>query len=220
MTNYWDKRFLRKIDNDIDVIFEVGSRYGDESIQLQKHFPKSHIYSFECNPNTIEIARKKLKNKKNITFIDTGLGKEKEILPFYSYIVNNDGASSFYKRIDFQTTQKMTGYVKINTISNIIKDLNIQKIDLLCMDVQGYELNVLKGAIKDLNKINYIIMEQPKKYINESYLPKHLHSKYINSPNNIEIETFMSNYNFIELERLEENKLEDNVLYKNKNFFL
>lgn len=218
MTCYYDKRFLTMIKDEIDVIFEVGSRYGDETLQLVKYYPKSHIYSFECNPNTVDICKKKLSTVDNVTFIDLALGKEKDILPFYSYLKNNDGASSFLKRIDFDKTQKMTGYIEITTISDIIKLYNINKIDLLCMDVQGFELNVLNGAINDINKINYIILEEPKKNIDVKYLPKHLHSKYINAPSYFEIEKFMNKHNFIELERLEENKLEDNVIYKNTNF--
>ena len=217
MTNYWDPIFLDKLDGNINTIFEVGSRYGDETLQLSKIFPKSQIYSFECNPNTIEICRNKLKNKNNIHFMGFGLGNENKILPFYSYVKNNDGASSFFKRIDADCTQKLTGHIEIKKISDIIKDKKINSIDLLCMDVQGFELNVLKGAEEYLKDIKYIIMEEPTPIINEEYLPKDTHSKYIGAPDSQEIKNFMNNNNFIEIVRISENKIEDNVMYKNKN---
>ena len=50
------------------------------------------------------------------------------------------------------------------------------------MDVQGFELNVLKGSEEYLKTIKYIIMEEPKKIINPLFLPVNVHSKYINSP--------------------------------------
>ena len=58
-------------------------------------------------------------------------------------------------------------------------------------------------------------MEEPKHIINENYLPKNIHSKYINAPTSKEIKDFMIKNNFIEIKRIEENKIEDNVMYKN-----
>jgi|MDTB01.3.fsa_nt_gb FkbM family methyltransferase len=216
MTNYWDKRFLDKINHEPKIIFEVGARYGDESIYLSQLFKNSQIYSFECNPNTIEICKNKLEKYKNINFIGKGLGDKNTNLPFYSYIKNNDGASSFYKRIDGDTTQEITGYIEITKISDIMNHYNLENIDLLCMDVQGFELNVLKGAEKYLEKVNYIIMEEPNPIINLKELPKNTYSKYINSPTPNEIKEFMIKNNFSEIVRIPENEIEHNVMYKNK----
>lgn len=212
MTNYDDNRFISKLDKNIDIIFEVGARYGDESIKLLKIFPNSKIYSFECNPLTIEKCKNKLLPHSNITFIPVGLGNNIDTLPFYSYMLS-DGPSSFYKRIDFENTQKLTGHMDITTIIDIVKEYDIPKIDLLCMDVQGFELNILKGAQNFLKKIRYIIMEEPKK--SNKILPQNLHSKYIGAPTAEEINDFLIKNGFVEIERLEENMLEDNVMYKN-----
>ena len=83
------------------------------------------------------------------------------------------------------------------------------------MDVQGYELNVLKGAGNFIKNISYVIMEEPKLIINTHYLPSGIHSKYINAPTSQEIKAFMTEHGFVEIERIEENKIEDNVMYKN-----
>ena len=216
MSYYYDPQFINKIDCSLNIIFEVGARYGDETLELSKVFPNANIFSFECNPLTVEIARKKLLNKKNIKFFDFGLGEKNEIKSFYSYTKNNDGCSSFLQRIDFNKTQKETGKIPIRKLKDIVEEIKNKKIDLLCMDVQGYELNILKGAEDFIENINYIIIEEPKKNINKKYLPEHLHSKYINAPSSYEIQNFLSKNNFYEIERIEENKLEDNVMYKRK----
>jgi FkbM family methyltransferase len=221
MSYYWDERFLRHIKNysDIEIIFEVGARYGDETINLSNIFHNSKIYSFECNPNTIDKCKSLLENKKNIKFMPCGLGDKNINLPFYSYTQNNDGASSLFKRIDFDTTQEIKCNINVKKTIDIMKDNEITKIDLLCMDVQGYELNILKGSEEYLKNIKYVIMEEPKSIINELYLPKNVHSKYIDAPTSQEIKDFMNENNFIEIERIEENKIEDNVMYKNKFLF-
>jgi FkbM family methyltransferase len=189
MSYYWDEEFLKNIDiSNVKVIFEIGSRYGDETLKLSEYFSDAVIYSFECNPNTIEICKNKLSNKKNINFFTYGLGDKEEKLPFYSFIDNNDGASSFLKRIDFEKTQKYVGEIKIKKLVNFVNENKIPKIDLLCMDIQGYELNVLKGAEDFIEKINYIIMEEPKKNINLKYLPPNIHSSYIGCPTAKEIQ--------------------------------
>jgi FkbM family methyltransferase len=216
MSHYWNNNFLKHVEIDnVKTVFEVGSRYGCETIQLKKTFTNSVVHSFECNPKTIDICKKNLSNNNNIIFNSFGLGMNKEKLPFYSYIKNNDGASSFLKRIDFDTTQIQTGDIEIETLENYVNYNNIQTIDLLCMDVQGYELNVLKGAGSFIKNINYIIMEEPKLIINTKYLPNNMHSKYINTPSSQEIKKFMTDNGFMEIQRIKENEIEDNVMYKN-----
>ena len=133
------------------------------------------------------------------------------------FLISNDGASSLLKRIDFQHTQKQTGIINITTISKFVKEYNISTIDLLCMDVQGYELFVLKGAKDFLKNIRYIIMEEPKPVINLKYLPKDMHSKYIGAPSSQDIGCYLMENDFIEIERISENEIEDNVMYKNIN---
>ena len=218
MSQYYDMRFLKHLSTDFDIIFEVGSRYGDESIELSKIFTKANIYSFECNPLTVDIVRNKLKDYKNIYFYDYGLGKNNEELPFYSFLNANDGASSLFKRLDYNETQKETGMVKIKKLCDFVNEQNIECIDLLCMDVQGYELTILEGAEDFIKNIKFIIMEEPKAEINLKFLPVGVHSKYIGAPTSEEIKNFMIKNNFVEIERIEENKIEDNVMYKNLNF--
>lgn len=216
MSNYWDNCFIQHLLKDsVNIIFEVGARYGDETKKLNEIFKNSTVYSFECNPKTIDTCKMKLSTTNNIIFNAFGLGEKEEDLPFYSYTKNNDGASSLLKRIDFDRTQTQSGIVKIKTLENYVNNNNIKKIDLLCMDVQGYELNVLKGAGNFIKNINYIIMEEPKPIINNNYLPSNIHSKYVNAPSSQEIKTFMTEHGFVEIERIEENKIEDNVMYKN-----
>ena len=216
MTNYWDNRFMRHIENidSIKYICEVGARYGDESITLSNIFKNAQILSFECNPDTVTTCKSKLSNYKNIKFYDFGLGQEDEVKPFYSYTIDNPGASSFLQRIDYENTQKESGYITIKTLSSVLKEDKIQYIDILCMDVQGYELNVLKGCQDLLSNVKFIIMEEPKEIINTEYLPENIYSKYINAPSSSDIKEFMKINNFIEIERIEENQIEDNVMYK------
>lgn len=219
MTTYWDSRFIQHIDNmSLKTIFEVGARYGDESIMLSKYFTDAKVYSFECNPLTIDICKKNLSVYPNIIFFGYGLGDKNEELPFYSCTKEHEGNSSLFKRIDFEDTQTQSGYVKIRKLKDVIAEHNIKSIDLFCMDVQGNELNVLKGCEDFIQNIKYIIMEEPKAVINTYYLPEGVHSKYIDSPTAEQLYTFMVDNGFELVERIDENAIEDNVMYRNTRF--
>lgn len=215
MSFYWDERFLRHLDiNSIKVICEIGARYGDESEKLSSIFKDAQILSFECNPILVKGCRERLQKLPNVRFFDFGLGEQNTVMPFYHYTENNDGASSLYKRIDFNNTQKHIGDVVIRTLPSVLVENDIQHVNLVCMDIQGYELNVLRGCGDYFNKIDYVIMEEPKPVPNEYYLPKGVHSSYVGAPTSQEIKAFMNSHNFYEIERVPENMIEDNVMYK------
>jgi len=216
MTNlgslYWDSEFLKHLDIDkIKCIFEVGARYGDESLKLADIFKNAELFSFEINPLTLNGCRDKLSNHDRIKFFDLGLGDKNESLPFYSFMNGNDGASSLLKRHDFESTQKETGFATLQRLDDFAQSNNIKRINLLCMDVQGFEINILRGAGEFLKNIDFIIMEQPKRGVNPCYIGCHSHE---------EISKFMTSNNFVEIERIGENDLEDNVMYKNNLNFI
>ena len=223
MSYYWNAKFLRHLNPyEIYSVFEVGARYGDESISLSEIFVEADVYSFEANPLIIDKTKNRLKNYSRIKFFPFGLSDKEEELPFYPYINDTDdniGASSFLKRIDYDKTQiKCDKKVRVRRLDNVLDEEEINQVDLLCMDVQGFELNVLKGAGEYLKEIKYIIMEQPKPVIDIRFLPAGVHSKYINAPSDKDIKVFMDNAGFVEIERIPENYIEDNVMWRNVRY--
>ena len=158
-STYWDANFMAHLDiGSIKIVMEVGARHGTETLLLEKKFPHADIFSFEPNPLTIEQCFSRLNNRPRINFFPIALGEKKVSLPFYSYIKGNDGASSLFKRIDFDNTQKETGLVEVTTLEDFALNHSLSHIDYLCMDVQGFELNILKGAGNFLSNIKYIVM--------------------------------------------------------------
>jgi methylase of polypeptide subunit release factors len=56
------ENFIEHIENKNGhfIIFDIGSRDCQQSIEFYNAFPNSIIYAFECNPNTINICRKNI----------------------------------------------------------------------------------------------------------------------------------------------------------------
>lgn len=208
---------LKHIQPNIKTIIEAGSRDGIDALYLLNIFSESTVHSFEQNPLMFDTCMQNINNHNRIKFNPVGLGHKTDILPFYAFTHNLDsGPSSFLKRIDFSETQKYVGDIYLTTLNNYMQQNGIDFIDLLCMDVQGFELNILKGC--DMKKINNIILEMPKIHIEEKYLPKGIHSNYIGAPKCTELEDYFLLNNFKKIETCFENHLEDNVLYKNIDY--
>jgi len=213
---------LKKLEvKNINTIIEVGGRYGTESVDLSIDYPESTIHTFECNPNTVKQCSETCLTRPNIIFNEIGVSQFGQSLPFYSYVLDNDGCSSFLQRIDGEQSMRYAGEIQTLTLKNYMTNKNITKLDVLCMDTQGSELDILKGCGELLNNVRYVILEQPNEIPNPHYMPKSVtgdglaHSKYINAPTAQEIKDYLLEYNFKEIYRQKENEIEQNIVYKN-----
>jgi FkbM family methyltransferase len=173
MGSYLDSIFTNNIlKNEIKTIFEIGSRDLIDADKLQR-FYNAPVYAFECNPDClIECEKNKnLLNNDNIHLIRKAISNIKGTIDFFPFDLqkyNNMGSSSALL-IDFTMREKhdpdynrnnCQSCIKVETISidDFCKDNTIIP-DMLCIDVQGYELNVLNSCINTLDKIKYIILE-------------------------------------------------------------
>jgi FkbM family methyltransferase len=149
--------------NKINIIFELGSRDLIDSIKLVDYFDNSSIYAFECNPDCLNECNKRLNEldeeyKKKINLIDKAVSIVDGYINFYPIDLskyNNMGSSSLLK-IDFSSRDKNDPDYNLKNIQKeiliegirldtFINKNNINNIDLLCIDLQGYELNALKS---------------------------------------------------------------------------
>jgi FkbM family methyltransferase len=133
---------------------DAGAHFGETNFVISSVFPKSRVVSFEANPNCEPVL-----SRNGIEYIIGLLGNEtKENVPFY--LNPNDMTStgcSIYREesIHFKDALKV--------------DLNMYKLDdiipleanmeFLKMDVQGAEIDILKGASKIIEKIKWIYLE-------------------------------------------------------------
>jgi FkbM family methyltransferase len=176
-STYLESIFTSFIDSsNVKIIFELGSRDLVDSRKLQEHY-NAEIYAFECNPDCLNICNKKINKfkesvKSKLHLIPKAVSETNDIVSFYPFDLqkyNNMGASSMFK-IDFTKRQKSCpdygrpcpqNEIKVPGIrlDTFLESNNIPNIDLLCMDLQGYELNALKSLGAHLKNIKYIITE-------------------------------------------------------------
>ena len=134
-------------------LFDVGANIGEYSLLLKDKFMDEKIYAFEPSEKTFDRLKFNFKNEPNVTPINYGLSNTngKEILYYNTEL---SAGASLYRRKWDNYGLDLDKEEKINTITldNFCKNENIKEIDFLKIDVEGNELNVLKGAKEMLNK--------------------------------------------------------------------
>jgi FkbM family methyltransferase len=161
-----NKRFTSRINGGrIQTIIECGSRDGLDALALYDHYGVERIYVFECNPEAILLCRENLKANPFIKLIEKAVYNENKIVDFYptdmdKSVDKNLGASSMLWHRDNKVEffQKKT-QVEAIRLDMFMQNEKLDKIDLLCMDVQGVEIEVLEGLGERLRNVQYIITE-------------------------------------------------------------
>ena len=196
--------FKKKIDKKkVITVVDIGAHKGETKDLFTKNFNTYSIYSFEPNKNLFNDLLKKYKSK-NIKIFNMGMGEKLEQRKLKIF---KDTSSSTFNNINentdyFKRKKKIMSFflpeekflkeqqmVKICIFSEFFDNEKLDKIDILKIDTEGYELNVLKG-INELHfkNIKFIYFEHhydlmiDKKYkfpdINELLKKNGFHMRY------------------------------------------
>jgi len=161
LKNYFKEDSLNKMikNNKIDTIIDVGSNTGQFFLRYKKNYKQ--YFFFEPQKTEFNFIKKSFEKLNNVHFFNIGVGEIKEEKYFYK---NAFSPSSSFMKLDDQNSfkhlkEEMTEIINIDTIDNIFSSISLQGSVLLKIDVQGFELNVLKGAINTFSKIDFIYLE-------------------------------------------------------------
>jgi FkbM family methyltransferase len=184
----------KKYDMNIKGVIHIGAHHGEEvSVYISNGI--KNIVLFEPIEYNFDIIENNVKNYiANIIGHQVALGNENKIVDMYlssnkyesSSILKPKKHLELYPDITFTETKR----VEVKKLD----DYNYTKYNFLNIDVQGYELEVLKGSENTLKYIDYIYCEvnRGEVYENNAYIE--------------DIDEFLSNHSF---ERVETNWWED-----------
>ena len=174
----------------IKGIIHVGAHYGEEFKEYLKNNIKV-IHGFEPVKKNYEILNKNVKKLNgNIKIYRLALGNKNQNKKKIFLSNNNEAQSSSllqpllhldqHPEITFDQTE----IVKLKRLDNF----KITNSNFMSIDVQGFELEVLKGAKNTLKRIDYIYCE-----VNTA-------ETYKKNPLIEDIDNYLKNYNFIRVE--------------------
>lgn len=136
------------------IIFDVGANIGEYSTILSEVFKgRAQIYAFEPAKETFSQLKANVSTDSAITPVPFGLGEKKAKLPLYTAKNKSGYASVFNRRLDHYGVEfTATESISIHTLDQFCEDKGIKTIHFLKLDVEGYEISVLKGAEKMLGR--------------------------------------------------------------------
>lgn len=182
--NFFDFIHKKKIINffyrnkiNLEYIIDVGAHYGETINLFLKYFKPKKIYSFEASPQNFIILKKNYskldQNLKRIVQIENiALGKNNRIQSFNQ---THESSSSTFNKINtksnyFSRKKFFLGFnkdkdfykkieLKMISLDSYFSEYNLNKIDLIKIDTEGFEYEVLQGLQKNMKNVNYILFE-------------------------------------------------------------
>lgn len=146
-------RLIRR--EDIKTVFDVGANHGQSALRFEKAFPKAEILSFEPVAANFKILNSNCENKPRIRTINKGLGEHSGKVKIG--LSQNPGRHSLHLLQEGGDVEE----IEISTVDTVMEESDISFIDLLKIDVEGFEIEVLKGGEKALegNQVRFIFAE-------------------------------------------------------------
>ena len=146
---------------DFDLLIDAGANKGQFSLLCLYYNKKIKIVAFEPIKSCLKIYETVFKGYFNVKVFNTALGSK--VSNTTMNISNSiDSSSILNNKIQndiFTGTQSVNQTnVKVDKLDNYCKYF-LSSTSLLKIDVQGYELLLLKGATKSLKTIKYIFVE-------------------------------------------------------------
>lgn len=143
--NLYLKDWVKKYTKKFDVVVQAGGNHGVYPLLLSRVF--KIIYTFEPDPLSYFCLVNNCQQD-NIVKINAALGSEPDLISIFHQTEQNTGMHYVvYNENSFVPQLKLDGFY-------------FKNVDLLFLDVENYELNVLKGALETIQKhLPTIILE-------------------------------------------------------------
>lgn len=132
-----------------DIIFDIGSSIGWYALKMAKKVgEEGKIIAIEPDTQNYYNLKKnvELNNLRNVSALNIGVWSSKNNL-----FLKSDKYASFLNVISSEKTSQINEdsiLVNVNSLDNIIEELNLDKVDLIKMDIEGAEIQAIQGAEK------------------------------------------------------------------------
>jgi FkbM family methyltransferase len=128
------------------TVFDVGANTGQSVAIFRELLPGCVIHSFEPSPSTFIELEENVRGLENVRLVNAGIGSDKATRVLFES--SNSAWSSFLQPTIRGAKDSIVGETEIAviTLDDYCRSARIDRIDLLKIDTQGYELEVLRGS--------------------------------------------------------------------------
>ena len=139
----------------LGVLFDVGANTGQTLKTLMAHAPDAEIYCFEPAATTFRHLESKFGGRKNVHLFNLALGAEDGRLALQ---LGEDSELNTLVSRGAGGAPESTQMTEVTTVDAVVAAHGISHVDLLKLDVQGWELEVMKGAADLIANHNLIFV--------------------------------------------------------------
>lgn len=156
------KRLLH--NKNLGCVIDGGAYRGDFSMEVTNRFPSATVYAFEPQKDSFSLLTNNVAGRHNIKPVNCALGENGGEAILYrnaSAMTNSLSQSTGDALRYFEGYNDPVGQEKVEvlTLADFMKREGIQEIDLLKLDLQGYELNALRGLKDRLEQVKAVYIE-------------------------------------------------------------
>ena len=182
---------LTSMGIDQPVILDIGAHRGQTASKYKQLFPQSKIYCFEPFPDSVNVLKDRFSSDSTVEIFPTAVSETTGVQKFYA---NHQSATNsllprptmLRRYYPEDASLKAEIEVPVISIDNFVCTKNIEKLDILKMDIQGGELKALQGAKQVLKKKNILLI-----YLEIMFVPH-----YENAPLFYKLWDFLESYQY------------------------
>ncbi len=136
------------------VVFDVGANIGQYSLLASKLVGEGgQVYAFEPSPDVLNKLQEniKLNSAENIEVVAKAVTAKSGRMQFYTASEQgNQGVGSLLPAEAYRAHTRSADSIDVEalTLDDFCEDRGIERVDFLKIDVEGFDLEVLKGAGK------------------------------------------------------------------------
>jgi FkbM family methyltransferase len=140
------------------TIYDIGANIGISSLYFSDVFPQAAVYAFEPVPENLEVCRSNFENLKEGKIFPWAVGSRTGVA---SFECNNDPRGGKLEGIaaneHLRTERRIE--VEVFSIDDLVSVQKMEPPDFLKIDVEGAEVEVLKGLERHLHTVKRIFVE-------------------------------------------------------------
>lgn len=152
---------LERLSSAARTVLDIGANIGWFSVQLGRVLAGrgGELVAFEPLPPTFERLHRNIELndlRETVTVVNAGLGEERDTACFY--LPANSGSVAASRRKLYPSDTHARFECSIQTLDDVVAEMDLKHIDLIKCDVEGAEIFALRGARESLSAHRPVVM--------------------------------------------------------------
>lgn len=153
--------FVRRSVKKGQICFDIGANVGSYTHLLSTMVgPSGKVHSFEPIPSTFSVLSKRVAifRLENVICHPNALGERRGIVEFVGGNGRPGTRSLAHLKAPYEKGVQTIQNIPMNTLDEMMADQNINHVEFVKCDVEGFELMVFKGGQKMLSQYRPIVL--------------------------------------------------------------